>query len=88
MLCRTVLLSANGQHGLNPLVIKALGPLSHVGQAGNVTGYLACDLPVAERGQAAPCGVLKVYSAYINMKNQWVNEHTCFRVAKFPAFDA
>ena len=53
MLCRTVLVTANGQHGLNPLVIKALGPLSHVytrpGQAGNVTGYLACNLPVAER---------------------------------------
>ena len=24
------------------------------------------------------------HSAYINMKNQWVNEHTCFRYAKLP----
>ncbi len=26
----------------------------------------------------------EVYSAYINMKNQWVNEHTCFRAPKLP----
>jgi hypothetical protein len=53
---------------------------------GNVTGYLAC-ISVAEKSGSSLRSP-EVYSAYINMKNQLVNEHTCFRVAKFPAFDA
>ena len=86
----SLLLSGNNGWATGPYALLSNGLVHSVtstqGEAGGQRTATWPVVSVAERSGSALRNP-EVYSAYINMKNQCVNEHTCFHVPKLAASD-